>query len=260
MLELGLTRHRKQKASDFSRVSDFISGVIWESILESEYQRRLDRMAAPIQGSQSGLTLEHLPSITCIAVAGNPAKAIPVTAAWQLIRLAAKLFDDVEDGEAGDRSAELNNLATGCLFVAHAALEKLTEYGIPWEQSQRVKKRFTQACLQTCQGQDVDLSTRWDREIPTPDDWIEVAQAKSGMLFAWGSWAGAVVAGASQEMQVGFWEYGLHLGILVQIADDYNGIWHSPIKSVCHLIVLRYQSATLILSPITTNGIRFSAC
>lgn len=231
MLELGLTHHRKQKASDFSRVSDLISSIIRESIPESEYQRRLEMMAAPIQGSQSDLTLELLPSITCLAAAGNPAKAIPVTAAWQLIRLAAKLFDDVEDGEIGDRSAEVNNLATVCLFVAHVALEKLPEYGISRVQSQRVRKRFTQACLQTCNGQDVDLSTRWDRIVPTPDDWLEIARAKSGVLFAWASWAGAVVAGASQETQVGFWDYGLHLGILVQIADDYNGIWNSPIKS-----------------------------
>lgn len=157
--------------------------------------------------------------------------AIPITAAWQFIRLAAKLFDDVEDGESGDRSAEFTNLATGYLFAAHTALEKLPEYGIPWEPYQRLKNEFNRACLETCAGQEVDLSTRWDRAVPTPDDWLDVARAKSGVLFAWASWTGALIAGASKAVQDALWEYGLHLGILVQIADDYNGIWSSPSQS-----------------------------
>lgn len=157
--------------------------------------------------------------------------AVLITAAWQLIRLAAKLFDDVEDGESRDRSAEFTNLATGYLFAAHMPLEKLPEYGIPWEPYQRLKKEFNRACLETCAGQAVDLSTRWDRAVPTPDDWLDVARAKSGALFAWASWAGALVARASTEVQDALWEYGLHLGILVQIADDYNDIWDSPSRS-----------------------------
>jgi geranylgeranyl pyrophosphate synthase len=184
-----------------------------------------------LQDSQDALSVNLLPSILCSTVVATSDKAIPVTAAWQFIRLAAKLYDDVEDGEAGDFGAEVTNLATGYLFAAHAALDRLTEYGISWEQSQRVKTSFNRACLHTCVGQDADLSTRWDRMVPSPDDWLEAARAKSGVLFAWASWAGALVAGTNQEVLEGFWKYGLHLGILVQIADDYNGIWGSPLKS-----------------------------
>jgi geranylgeranyl pyrophosphate synthase len=93
--------------------------------------------------------------------------------------------------------------------------------------SQWLRKEFNKACLQACAGQHVDLSTRWDRFVPSPDGWLEVAQAKSGVLYAWASWAGAVVADVSEEVQTGFWEFGLHLGILIQIADDFNGIWSS---------------------------------
>lgn len=231
-MELEPAGHRKRRPNISFTLPGLISEIMQESIPEGRYQDNLETMAASYcRGSQDDLALDLIPSITCSAVSRDPAKAIPVTAAWQLIRLAAKLFDDVEDGEAGDRSAEVNNLATGYLFAAQAALEKLTEYGISWKQSQRVRKGFNQACLQTCAGQDVDLSARWDRGVPTPDDWLEVARSKSGVLFAWASWAGAVVAGASQEVQDSFWEYGLHLGILVQIADDYNGIWNSPLKT-----------------------------
>jgi len=231
-MELEPAGHWKRRPNISFTLPGLISEIIQESVPEGSYQRNLETMAASYcRGSQDNLALDLIPSITCSAVSGDPAKAIPVTAAWQLIRLAAKLFDDVEDGEAGDRSAEVNNLATGYLFAAHTALEKLVELGTSCEQSQQVRKRFNQACLGTCAGQDVDLSTRWDQGVPPPDDWLEIARAKSGVLFAWASWAGAVVSGASQEVRDSFWEYGLHLGILVQIADDYNGIWNSPLKT-----------------------------
>lgn len=232
MIALEAARQRIRRPNISLTLPEFISEIIRESIPEGKYQRYLESVAVShCGGSRDDLSLDLIPIITCRTVSGDPAKAIPVTAAWQLIRLAAKLFDDVEDGEAGDRSAEVNNLATGCLFIAYEALEKLTEYGISWEQSHRVRRRFNQACLQTCAGQDFDLATRWDREIPTPDDWMEVARAKSGVLFAWASWAGAMVAGVGQELEDSFWEYGLHLGILVQIADDYNGIWNSSLNT-----------------------------
>lgn len=233
-MESELTEHRKSKRRSIVslKLPQFIAEVVRESIPEGRYQRHLNMMATSYcRGSPDDLKLDLIPSITCSATSGDPTEVMPVTAAWQLIRLAAKFFDDVEDGETEDRSAEVNNLATGYLFTAYAALEKLTEYGISWEQSQRVRKGFNQACLQTCAGQDVDLSTRWDREVPTPDDWHEIARAKSGALFAWATWAGAVVASANQEVQTSLWDYGLHLGILVQIADDYNGIWNSPLKT-----------------------------
>jgi geranylgeranyl pyrophosphate synthase len=227
-MDLGSRGHRKLKSNDCCTLLEFMSSMLQEVIPAGNYQDQLCTMIGLDGiGEQDNLTLGMLPSITCSALGGDPIKSDPVTAAWQFIRLAAKLFDDVEDGEIGDRSAVVNNLATGCLLIAHAALEKLTEHGISCEVSQWVRKEFNQACLQACAGQHVDLSTRWDRFVPSPDGWLEVAQAKSGVLFAWASWAGAVVADVSEEVQTGFWEFGLHLGILIQIADDFNGIWSS---------------------------------
>jgi geranylgeranyl pyrophosphate synthase len=255
-VELEPACHRKHRPNISLTLPEFFSKVIQESVPEGSYQHNLETMAASYcRGSQDDLALDLIPSITCSAASGDLIKAIPVTAAWQLIRLAAKLFDDVEDGEAGDRSAEVNNLATGYLFASYTAFEKLVELGTSCEQSQRVRKRFNQACLQTCAGQDVDLSTRWDREVPTPDDWQEVARSKSGVLFAWASWAGAVVAGASQEVQDSFWEYGLHLGILVQIADDYNGIWNSPLKTdlSAYRVTLPISYAHFVANPDERN-------
>ena len=223
---------QKRKLNRFSTLPEFVSAIIRETIPEGDYQRRLEGTAASLNRDfQDQVTLNFLPSISTGVVVEDSNKSIPITAAWQLIRLAAKLYDDVEDHENGVMNGEAINLATGLLFAAHTALEKLTDYEISHEQSQQVRTRFNRVCLQTCAGQDLDLSTRWDQVIPSPDDWLEIAREKSGELFAWASWAGNYVSGADDEMQTGFWEYGLHLGILVQIADDFNGAWSSPITN-----------------------------
>lgn len=227
-----LSSHRNPKSNAILALPEFISEIIHESVPVGRYQRQLETTAVSrCGGSQDDLILDLLPLITCRAAAGDPNKAIPVTTAWQMIRLAAKLYDDVEDGEVGERNAEVNNLATGYLFLAYVALDKLKGYRISRVPFQRVRREFHQACLHTCAGQDVDLITRWNQKTLTPDDWLEVARSKSGALFAWASWAGALVAGASLEEQDCLWKYGLHLGTLVQIADDYNGTWGSPSKS-----------------------------
>ncbi|MDD5369610.1 MAG: polyprenyl synthetase family protein [Anaerolineaceae bacterium] len=148
-----------------------------------------------------------------------------MTATWQLIRLSAKLFDDVEDEDIESGIAETINRATGLLIAAQIALDRLPDYGISQRLAFKIKIRFNQVCLHTCSGQGADLSTRWDRMQLSPDEWLRIVQAKSGELFAWASWAGAVLAGANKKVQSYFWEYGMHLGILVQIADDFAGVW-----------------------------------
>lgn len=230
-MKSGLPGHRKRNSSSSSTFSEFISGIIRDAVPVGNYQGHLATTAVSIISSQDELTLHFLPSISCGSLGGNPDKAVPITAAWQFIRLAAKLLDDVEDGEIRDHGAQTTNMGAGYLFAAYSALEKLAESGFSYEHVNRVIKRFNQACLHTCAGQDTDLTFRWGQIVPTPDDWLEVAQAKSGMLFAWASWAGAVAAGADEELQDVLWKYGLQLGILVQIADDYNGIWSTTVKT-----------------------------
>lgn len=223
---------KKRSRQFIFRLREFATALIRESVAEGDFQRRILITAASIPLSESGdFDLSLLPFITSRGVNQRSPSAIPITAAWQFIRLAAKLFDDLEDSAYGSISSECTNLASSFLFLAYSSLDKLADFRVPKKQLQLVINRFNKACLQTCTGQDFDLKTRWDQMVPTPDHWLEVAQAKSGALFAWASWAGALAAGANEEMQTCFWKYGLHLGILVQIADDFNGVWNASFKN-----------------------------
>jgi geranylgeranyl pyrophosphate synthase len=169
--------------------------------------------------------LGDLPTIVGKVVGGERLNAARVSTAWKLVYSAAKLLDDVEDGDITDDVPAAINKATGILFAAQIALsgtEGLGEERIPWQVSHMLQR----AILRASAGQHADLKlqhaplSEW-----TPDKWMEVARAKSGELFGWAAWAGAFVSEAKEET-LGHWrEFGSCLGTLLQVADDFNGVW-----------------------------------
>jgi geranylgeranyl pyrophosphate synthase len=168
--------------------------------------------------------LDLLPLLACQALGGQPRQAIPLLAAWRLLRLSAKLLDDVADGESASTPAEAIDLATGLLFLAPLALEELLKRGVPASRIARLRVGMHAAGLRACAGQFGELASPDELD---PEGWLEIASAKSGVSFAWAGWAGALVAGDDKGTLARFYEFGLHLGILLQVADDFNGIWGS---------------------------------
>lgn len=207
-------------------VSQLIQAVLNERTLGAAYgQQLLEIYSQGLAHDANDPAISALPSMVCEANGGAPGQAEPVTTAWQLLRLAAKLFDDVEDGEIGCPSAEAVNLATGLLFLAQLALAELSKQGVPSDKVVHLCQALNRAGLRACAGQHADLARQVGMVNIDPDTWLEIALAKSGEPFAWAAWAGALVADASEQTLTGYREYGRHLGVLLQVADDFNGIW-----------------------------------
>ncbi len=213
-------------------VSQLVQTVLNESTLGAAYAQQLsethNRWSAHDADDPA---ISVLPSLVCQVSGGDPHQAEPVTTAWQLLRLAAKLFDDVEDGETGCSSAEVISLATGLLFLAQLALAELFRPGVPSEQVGHLCQALNRAGLRACAGQHTDLAHQVGMVNPDPDTWLEIALAKSGEPFAWAAWAGALVAGAGEQTLTCYREYGRHLGVLLQVADDFSSIWHPKVAS-----------------------------
>lgn len=205
-----------------------IESLIKETIANTTYGKQLKQVFAAWLGKGGASTvIDRLPSICCEAGGGNASQALPATAAWQLLRLAAKLFDDIEDGEAERDRAEATNIATGILFVAQLALQKLPQQSseVTWETRRLIMTEFNRASLFACAGQHEDLAGQVNFSLPDPDIWIRTARAKSGELLGWAAWAGAMVAGLRETVASNFHEFGVHLGVLLQVADDFGDFW-----------------------------------
>lgn len=174
-------------------------------------------------GGQRAITL--LPALTCEDHGGDPGRTVPACAAWLLVRLAAKLLDDVEDRDLDAEQALQVNASTGLLALAHLALDALTAEGVPPSRVAHLGTALQVAILRAAGGQHGDLVTGSDAADLDPDGWLAIAAAKSGALFAWAAWAGAAIAGAEDAPLEGYRRFGECLGVLLQIADDYNDIW-----------------------------------
>ena len=167
----------------------------------------------------------HLPM--WLAAAHTPA-CQAVTVSWHLVQIAAKLLDDLED-EPVERDAHpalTVNLATALLFVAQLALD-IEDAGpeTTWE----MRRRLDSARLLACGGQHADLQSQIDKQAISPEEWLEIATAKSGALCGWAAWAGAVISGADPRTEEMVQTFGEHLGILLQLSDDYKDIWQTEI-------------------------------
>ncbi len=167
-------------------------------------------------------TLGLLPLWACQAASGKSSQAIPVLAAWRLLRLAAKLLDDLADGDSACTSAEAIGLATGYLFLAPLALGELSKHGVSPAKTEQLTMALQGTALRACAGQYGEIAQSSPID---PAGWLDIARSKSGEPCAWAAWAGALVSGAAQRKLSAFRDYGLHLGILLQVADDFGGVW-----------------------------------
>jgi geranylgeranyl pyrophosphate synthase len=191
-------------------------------VFRQELQRIVDRWTENGAGPP---TIAQLPALACEAVGGDPSVAVPVTAAWQVVRLAAKLLDDVEDRDIDHRLAITLNAATSLIFAAPLVLNELKKNSAH-DIAPPVTIALERATLRAAAGQHTHLAgVQMDSSSADPDTWLEIAQAKSGELFAWASWAGALAGGADEHTQEGLRQYGFNLGTLLQVGDDFNGIW-----------------------------------
>lgn len=210
-----------QPAIAIAQSLSLVNQTLRHNLTRKVPEKRFSRQLMEILG-QTGDKLSVLPLLTCEAVGGDSHQAIPVVAAWQLLRLSAKLLDDVVDGESAYRTPEAIDLAAGLLFLAPLVLEELQSRGVSASRVEGLTRSLYQTGLRACAGQHAEITSHNDID---PDGWLIAARTKSGEPCAWAAWAGAMVAGANEQALADFRNFGLHLGILLQVADDFNGIW-----------------------------------
>lgn len=201
-----------------------------QSIQGQVYANQILRFVAPVFAPESKvLPFVPLPELCCRANTGQAQWSRPVVAAWSLLLLAARLLDDIEDQVAKDDAPITINTITGLHFVIQLMLGELMKMPETAASFHPILFGLNRTMLNACAGQHADLEHNrlYQKEID-PDAWFEIARAKSGEFFAWAAWAGARVANAPENVLACCWTFGVCLGTLLQIADDFNDVWLSP--------------------------------
>ena len=167
-----------------------------------------------------GLAL--LPGLCCQASGGDPLWADDLAAAWHLFYAGASLMDKVEDQDtfqepwASRGPGVAVNAASGLFFTASLVLNNLYSHPDTQISAQAAIDCFQRHFLLMCSGQHRDLT----QPEPTLKQYWEIAEAKSGAFFALACQAGARLATDDSQRLDDFNQFGVHLGVLIQVLDD----------------------------------------
>ena len=202
-----------------SDVHALLVEVVGGQTSDREYAAALCRVAdAADAAERTEFSVTALPLLACYAAGGSPQAAVPVAAAWRALTIAAKMLDDVEDGDVArlDASptapARVVNLSTGFIAASTLALSRL-----PSDLRQELSVAFSRTILEMAGGQHVDITQRETLDLAA---YARVMAAKSGSFFALATRAGARCATTDAQAVTQLEQFGFNVGILVQIRDD----------------------------------------
>ena len=193
------------------------------------------------------------------ATGGDWHQALPAAAAVELIHNFSLIHDDIEDRSPLRRSrptlwsvwgeASAINAGDAMFALAHMAVLRLAECGIPAARVLHAVQLFEQTNLELTRGQHLDMAFELRHEVSV-DEYLAMVRGKTAALIGLSAQLGALVAGLLDEHIAAFGELGLSLGMAFQIRDDILGIWGKPEvtgKSAATDIVSRKKSLPVLL-------------
>lgn len=195
----------------------------------------------------------------CEAAGGDPALAVPVAAAIELLHNFTLIHDDIQDGSAERRgrrtvwsvwgTAQAINAGDAMFAVAHLALDRLREHGVGDRNILDLSRELHRTTLRIVEGQVLDLGFEQRGDVQ-PAEYLTMIEGKTAAIMGYAAWSGARLAGAPDAQAEEFRAFGLALGLGFQVQDDLLGVWGAPEvtgKSAADDIRRRKQSLPLLL-------------
>ena len=172
--------------------------------------------------------------LTCLASGGSAETAMPAAAAVELLHNFSLIHDDIEDGDDLRRGrltlwrvwglAQGVNTGDAMFALAHLALERLTDHGVPAERVIRALRVFDQMCLTLTIGQHLDIGFEQRTDV-TAAEYMHMIEGKTAALTRACCEIGGIVAGANDDQVMKLGAFGRGLGIAFQLQDDILGIF-----------------------------------
>ncbi|HMM41354.1 MAG TPA: polyprenyl synthetase family protein [Thermomicrobiales bacterium] len=172
--------------------------------------------------------------LTNEAAGGDPADAMPMAAGIELLHNFTLIHDDIQDHSPLRRHrptawsiwgvAQAINAGDAMFAVAHLALLRSARAGMPAGRVLALTESLHRTTLRIVEGQVLDLGFE-SRSDVTADEYMVMIGGKSAEICRCACWAGATIAGASDDRAQMAGDAGFALGIGFQLRDDILGIW-----------------------------------
>lgn len=218
-------------AGGFRAASSLIHSMLLDllsasSTLDPDYAGAMQRVIEEAgRSEQTGFRLSVFPLIMHSLVDGRADDGLLIACAWRALHIAAKLLDDVEDGDlpqitdgagasVGRYGSRMVNMATGFIALSGLALDRL-----PPEVGQSIQHEFHRSTLLISGGQHRDLLTGIGDDVDL-DVYFSIMSAKTGQFFALAGRACALSSEAGDEVVAGMEQVGHLAGLIIQLLDD----------------------------------------
>lgn len=207
--------------------------------------------------------------LACSAAGGNWRQALPAAAAIEIIHNFSLVHDDIQDDSPTRRGRatlwtiwgqpQAINTGDAMFSMAHLALGRLTDRGVPAGTVVHALRRFDEMCVDLTRGQYTDMSFETRDSSVTVDEYLAMITGKTAVLLSLCAELGALVAGADEARVGHFAKFGRDLGLAFQIQDDILGIWGDEDitgKSVATDIVTRKKTLPILYGLSTSETLR----
>lgn len=165
---------------------------------------------------------------------GDVQHTLPLAAGIQLVHDFSLIHDDIQDDSDLRRGrttvwklwgmAQGINAGDGMFVLAHMAIQRLQDVGLPAERVLHIMRRFDRIILSICEGQYLDMSFEGNPDI-AESAYLAMIERKTAVLVAACCELGAIAAGAPAQDAQHMYDFGIHLGLSFQMQDDILGIW-----------------------------------
>lgn len=200
----------------------------------------LDVDLTPIQAPVGKRLRPLLCLLTCEAVGGSIAHALPAATAIELLHNFSLLHDDIEDVSETRRhrttvwklwgTAHGINCGDAMFAAVFVELSRLGERGVSPEQSLHAQRILSETCLWLTEGQYLDMTFETQMDVDM-DSYLRMIGGKTAALVACSTRLGALLGGADAEAVEAYAQFGENLGLAFQVIDDILGIWGREVET-----------------------------
>lgn len=164
--------------------------------------------------------------LVAAAIDDKGVEALPFGIALEMVHNFTLVHDDVMDRDDTRRGIETVHAAFGipeailagdALFAK--AFQVVGDMEIDGERKSHLMSILARAVILLAEGQQMDMDFE-KQEIVSADDYLKMIERKTAVLYSAAAQGGAVVAGASEQLEQTMFEFGVVMGLGFQIWDD----------------------------------------
>lgn len=168
--------------------------------------------------------------LACESVSGDVENVLPFASALEIIHNFTLVHDDIMDKSDMRRNlptvhvkfGEPTAILTGDFLFAKS-FEAIHDLPVDLSIFKELDYSLVKCVLDICEGQQLDIQFE-KRKIISEEEYINMVQKKTAVLFELSAKGGAIIGGGNQKEINALTEYGLQLGLSFQIWDDYLDI------------------------------------